>query len=241
MSRVLLVAVRRGGAPIIREEITDADRGGGGSSGGGVCAQAMREKRHADAESRLTAIFFNNSGVKHYKKKDYIKAVSSFETAINQDPSYSVAKNNLSNALAGLGVQAYARRDYESSLLYHERALELRDSLNHRNNVKSSRRKVKNGGKKTCTMCSKAYISDVGYGLGQSASFMNYVAQATNNFTNCTRKISGSCSRSSGQSFYGVLRATCFKQYRRIGEKGYKACVKSARADARRRFSRLGR
>lgn len=136
--------------------------GGGGSSGGGVCAQAMREKRHADAESRLTAIFFNNSGVKHYKKKDYIKAVSSFETAINQDPSYSVAKNNLSNALAGLGVQAYARRDYESSLLYHERALELRDSLNHRNNVKSSRRKVKNGGKKTCTMCSKAYISDVG-------------------------------------------------------------------------------
>ncbi|MDD9877507.1 MAG: tetratricopeptide repeat protein [Magnetovibrio sp.] len=154
----------------------------------------------------------------------YAYAAGAFETAINQDPGNHTARKNLGNALNRLGVEASKRGDFASSLLYYERALENRDTKQIRNNITLAKRDL-GIGKKTCALCTRAIISDIGFGLDSSAEFSNYASQAISNFYNCKRLIPGECKGTKGWDFRQQL-LHCNKQVYSGGVSAYKACVR---------------
>jgi len=71
-----------------------------------------------------------------------------------------------------------------------------------------------------CSVCGKALVSDIGYGLGQSQGLRNYVLEARQKFSNCSR--SGCQDLCETGMLYNNL-PSCDG----FNEPGYRACVKS--------------
>lgn len=199
-----------------------------GRSGGAGCAQMA--SGGVGPERVKTSTFMNNRGVESYTRGNYLVAVSSFETAVGQNPNNQTARRNLGDALAMLGQGADNRGDYGSALSYYERATKYNRSPTYRAKVKGLRGKLGSRGK-TCALCGKALMNDVAYGLDNSASVLTYVNQSRANYSNCTRDIQSGCSNTPGKQLFDNLLNCNKRLYRHIPS--FKSCARTSVRGAR--------
>lgn len=202
--------------------------GSSGRGGGGGCSQTASGGVGRDRVRAAT--YFNNSGVKSYNRRDYIRAVSSFESAVSQNPNNQTARRNLGNALAALGRGAYNRRDYGSALSYYERATKYNRSSAYRGKVRTLRGTLGSRGK-TCALCGKALMNDVDYGLNSSAAILTYVLQSSANYKNCTRNIRSGCANTPGKQLVDNLLRCNLSWYRHVPS--FRSCARTSVRGAR--------
>lgn len=172
-----------------------------------------------------------SSGNALYKKGDYAWAATSYDIALNQNPASSRAKKNLGVALNKLGVEASRRGDKVSALLYYQRAYATYKHDTFKDNISSVKSQIPANGRLSCSLCGRALINDVGYGIDTTGSFSSYVSQAITNFENCKRRVDGSCSGTKGQGFKDVV-LSCSNLFITTSENAYKVCTRQAHADA---------
>ena len=198
--------------------------GGGGYCGyGGGCATAPQSDAALGRQNAKSSVTIGNI---RFDDGDYITAADMYYNALQSDPSYALARENLGAALSDVGDQARRRGDRMSALLYHERADTARPNhkVIHRDYVDA----LEYAPDKSCHTCGKAIESDIAYGLGTSASIYSYVHQATVNYDNCTRRLS--CNDTDGSSFRYLARSSCYDTYR-YSVDGFKACLQQALED----------
>ena len=199
--------------------------GGGGSGGGGAGCATMYENSDA-AISKSNSSNLVYAGNQAWDRGDMANAADLYQSAIIENPANSTARGNLSGALNKLGVARYNSRGYTSAWLFFDRA--VRDAKAKNRPVMEKNRKAARSRMPTslnCATCGKAIISDIGYGLDNSASFLSYANQASANFKNCKQRISKSCSGTDGQWLSQQIR-NCSINIRSIP--GIKSCIREA-------------
>lgn len=199
--------------------------GGGGYTYGGGCATASNAVSDAalDRQNAHSALRMGNF---KFDDENYIEALDLYYNAWQLDPGNETALYNLGTALEIVGIEAANQGENLSALLYHERAIEARpESVRIYDSYEESR--LYSPGK-TCERCGNALMSDIGYGLGASASIYSYVHQATVNYDNCTRKLA--CNDTDGSSFRYLARESCYQTFT-ASESGFRACLKQALED----------
>jgi tetratricopeptide (TPR) repeat protein len=212
--------------------------GSGGSSsssrssgGGGGCASMIQQQQNANAEAKRSAASMVASGNALYQKGDYAWAATSYDIAVNQDPTNITAKKNLGTALNKLGVEASGRGDKVSALMYYQRANATYKRELFKDNIASAKSQISSNGRLNCSLCGRALINDVGYGIDTTQSFSSYVSQAISNFENCKRRVGSSCRGTKGQGFKDVV-LSCSNLFITKSENAYKVCTRQAHADA---------
>lgn len=195
--------------------------GGSGSGGGyGGCASTSVSQANNDRGTANSMIVGGDAAV---ERGDYAYAADFYALAHAADPSYDRARRAHGSALNELGLSAYERYEYASALLYFERAFDVKpESDVIRDNLASAQARVAT---KSCSVCGRAVVNDVAYGLDISAKLKSYVHQATTNYANCTRRLS--CGGSEGHQFFTLIRETCMVTFK-YDEPGFRGCVSQA-------------
>ncbi|MBT5161389.1 MAG: tetratricopeptide repeat protein [Alphaproteobacteria bacterium] len=198
--------------------------GGGGGGGGAGCATAYQNSDAAISKSNSSGLV--TAGNHAWDRGDFANAADLYHSALVENPNNRTARSNHSNAINKLGVDRYDIGDYDSAFLFFDRA--LRDAPANRRETKKKNLALaqsRMSGSLNCSTCGKAVISDVGYGLDNSASFLSYANQAAANFDNCTRRISDSCDNSNGKWLRGMIK-NCSITIQSI--QGIKSCIAEA-------------
>ena len=199
------------------------DTGGGDTGyGGGGCATTSENSDAGIAASNSEASL--DAGNFAWEADNFENAADLYTIAIKENPNNHTARGNLGEALYVLGLDAYEYGNYESAWLYFLRAEQyarservdvMEDSIARAESHISSY--------PDCSMCGKAIISDIGYGLGNSAVFLSYANQASANYKNCTNRISQSCSGSDGKWLFDQVY-NCSQTF--VGsDRGLHACI----------------
>jgi tetratricopeptide (TPR) repeat protein len=200
------------------------------SSGGGAGCASMQQQSSAQMEAQRTAASKNAAGNSYYLKGDYASAAISYGWAANLDPTVSNLKKNHGNALNKLGVAASRRGDKVSALLYYQRAYTSYKHEQYKDNISSVKSQIPSNGRLNCSLCGRALINDIGYGIDTTGSFSNYISQTISNYENCKRRIGRSCSGTKGQGFEKAV-LSCGDLFVSKSENAYKVCTRQAHAD----------
>ncbi len=209
--------------------------GGGGSGdggGGGGCATFVDSDAAVGRDNSRSIVAI---GIHEFNDGDLASAASLFQSAVEWDCRNDSAVAWLAVTLNDMGVGAARNGNKDSAYLYYERAIETEPGNElFRNNIRAVRRSstIQDEGSKNCSVCGRALINDVAFGLNNSASLWHYVNQASINYRNCTRRISDFCEYTPGRSFFDIVREGCAEEWI-SDENALRGCVGRALADVR--------
>lgn len=203
---------------------TSSSSSDSGYNYGGGCANMYANTDTAISASNSKSAL--KAGNQLWDDGHYEAAAGMYEMALFENPNNITARGNLAGALNKLGIASYDYGNYPSAWLYFKRAVDYGRKENlglYSDNAEAAAEEFYDS--PDCSMCSRAIINDIGYGLRNSAMFQSYADQAAANFGNCTWRVKSECNNTDGKWLKDQIRNCSNNIFNRDG---VKACIETA-------------